>query len=171
MSTDPAANLKLRVFISSVQKELDSRNFILDEGIERMGTGIRDMIRRCGKAGLLEPEIRLDGGFFVLTFRRKKPESGAQVGTRLAPSGHQVGQQPESQVTPSVNLSVAPRSTGSRKRVAYYWSSCTREETVHERSREATKHGNTGGRTFLSANKNSWRVGKPALRCGRRTRP
>ncbi|GAB6058532.1 hypothetical protein [Desulfonatronum parangueonense] len=38
-------------------------NFIPDEGIERMGTGIRDMIRRCKKAGLAEPEIRIDGGF------------------------------------------------------------------------------------------------------------
>ncbi|WP_353740158.1 ATP-binding protein [Desulfonatronum lacustre] len=44
--------------------------------VERMGTGIRDMIRRCGKAGLPEPEIRIDGGFFVLTIRRKKSESG-----------------------------------------------------------------------------------------------
>lgn len=50
----------------------------LTKYIERMGTGIRDMIRRCSKAGLPEPEIRLDGGFFVLTIRRKKPESGAQ---------------------------------------------------------------------------------------------
>lgn len=69
----------------------------LTKYIERMGTGIRDMIRRCRKAGLAEPEIRLDGGFFVLTIRRKKSESGAQsgqgrdqVGTRLALSMHQV---------------------------------------------------------------------------------
>ncbi len=51
----------------------------LTKYIERMGTGIRDMIRRCRTAGLAEPEIRLDGGFFVLTIRRKTSVSGAQV--------------------------------------------------------------------------------------------
>ena len=50
----------------------------LTKYIERMGTGIRDMIRRCRDAGLAEPEIRIDDGFFVLTIRRKKDESGAQ---------------------------------------------------------------------------------------------
>ena len=69
----------------------------LTKYIERMGTGIRDMIRRCRKAGLKEPEIRIDGGSWVLTIRRKKADSEArlapsrhQVGTRLALSGHQV---------------------------------------------------------------------------------
>ncbi len=46
--------------------------------IERMGTGIRDMIRRCRNAGLPEPGIRIDGGFFVLTIQRRKSEPGAQ---------------------------------------------------------------------------------------------
>ncbi|WP_040433007.1 ATP-binding protein [Chlorobium ferrooxidans] len=50
----------------------------LTKYIERMGTGIRDMIRRCKNAGLPEPEIRLDGGCFVLTIWRKTPESGAK---------------------------------------------------------------------------------------------
>jgi predicted HTH transcriptional regulator len=72
----------------------------LTKYIERMGTGIRDMIRRCKKAGLPELEIRIDGGFFVLTIRRKKPEAG----TRSAPSRHQV----EAQVTPPVDLPVTP---------------------------------------------------------------
>ena len=70
----------------------------LTKYIERMGTGIRDMIRRCKNAGLPEPEIRIDGGFWVLTIPRKKPEPGAQsgpgrdqVGTRLALSGDHVG--------------------------------------------------------------------------------
>jgi ATP-dependent DNA helicase RecG len=52
----------------------------LTKYIERMGTGIRDMIRRCRKAGLPEPEIRLDGGSFVLTIRRKKPKPGTKLG-------------------------------------------------------------------------------------------
>jgi ATP-dependent DNA helicase RecG len=59
----------------------------LTKYIEGMGTGIRDMIRRCRKSGLAEPEIRIDRGFFVLTIRRKKPESG----TRSGPSRGQVG--------------------------------------------------------------------------------
>lgn len=57
----------------------------LTKCIERMGTGIHDMIRRCRTAGLAEPEIRLDGGFFVLTIRRKMSalaQSGAQSGAQ-----------------------------------------------------------------------------------------
>lgn len=50
----------------------------LTKYIERMGTGIGDMIRRCRKAGLPEPEIRIDGGSFVLTIRRKKSEPATQ---------------------------------------------------------------------------------------------
>lgn len=69
-------------------------NYIPDEGIERMGTSIRDMILRCRAAGLAEPEIRLDDGFFVLTIRRKTPEPGA----KSASGRHQV----TGQVTPPV---------------------------------------------------------------------
>ncbi len=39
--------------------------------IERMGTGIRDMIDRCREAGLREPEFRVDAGTWVTTLRRK----------------------------------------------------------------------------------------------------
>jgi ATP-dependent DNA helicase RecG len=38
--------------------------------IERMGTGIRDMIRRCREAGLPEPEFSVNDGF-VTTLRRQ----------------------------------------------------------------------------------------------------
>jgi predicted HTH transcriptional regulator len=62
----------------------------LTKYIERMGTGIRDMIRRCRKAGLPEPEIRLDGGFFVLTIRRKKSETRVQSGAQSRLGRHQV---------------------------------------------------------------------------------
>lgn len=57
----------------------------LTKYIERMGTGVRDMIRRCLEAGLVEPEIRIDGGFFVLTIRRKYTEPGAQSEVQLTP--------------------------------------------------------------------------------------
>jgi predicted HTH transcriptional regulator len=55
-------------------------NFIPGEDIEHKGIGIRDIIRHCRDAGLPEPEIRLDRGFFVVTIRRKKAEPGAQSG-------------------------------------------------------------------------------------------
>ncbi len=51
----------------------------LTKYIERMGTGIRDMIQRCRDAGLPEPEIRLDSGVWVTTIRRKTPQVTAQV--------------------------------------------------------------------------------------------
>ncbi len=56
----------------------------LTKHIERMGTGIRDMIRRCRGAGLAEPEILIDGGFRVTTIRRKM---SAEQATEQVP-GH-----------------------------------------------------------------------------------
>ncbi|MFA6714654.1 MAG: ATP-binding protein, partial [Victivallaceae bacterium] len=64
--------------------------------IERMGTGIRDMITRCRKAGLPEPEIKLDSGFWITTIRRKqsrgqlKTHDNTPDGTKSALSRHQV---------------------------------------------------------------------------------
>ena len=63
-----------RIFLSSVQKEFAAeraalRDYLLAEPlyltkyIERMGTGTRDMIRRCREAGLKEPEFRVTDGF------------------------------------------------------------------------------------------------------------
>ena len=51
----------------------------LTKYIERMGTGTRDMIRRCREVGLPEPEFSVNDGF-VTTLRRigatvKQPES------------------------------------------------------------------------------------------------
>jgi predicted HTH transcriptional regulator len=42
--------------------------------IERMGTGIRDMIQRCAENGLAEPEIRIDAGSWITIIRRKNPQ-------------------------------------------------------------------------------------------------
>ena len=64
----------------------------LTKYIERMGTGTRDMIHRCRKAGLPEPEIRLDGGSFVLTIRRPATGSATQSGTQSRPGQDQGGQ-------------------------------------------------------------------------------
>ena len=51
----------------------------LTKYIERMGTGIRDMIQRCRDAGLPEPEIRIDSGVWVTTIRRKPPQVTGEV--------------------------------------------------------------------------------------------
>ena len=72
-----------------------------------MGTGIRDMFRRCKKAGLSEPEIRIDGGFFVMTIRRKKPEAG----TKSVPGRHQVKAQVEAHEA-QVTAPVMPQFIG-----------------------------------------------------------
>jgi predicted HTH transcriptional regulator len=91
--------------------------------IERMGTGIRDMIHRCRDAGLPDPEIRIDGGFWVLTIPRKKPDSGAQSGAQsVAQSGAQseaillaLGKEPLSAAELAVILGLQSK-TGAFKR-------------------------------------------------------
>jgi len=57
----------------------------LTKNIERMGTGIRDMIQRCRDAGLPEPEIRLDSGVWVTTLRRKTPQVTDQDTPQVTP--------------------------------------------------------------------------------------
>lgn len=56
----------------------------LTKYIERMGTGIRDIIERCREAGLPEPEIRVDSGVWVTTIRRKPPQTGSIVTPEVA---------------------------------------------------------------------------------------
>ncbi len=55
--------------------------------IERMGTGIRDMIDRCREAGIGEPEFSLDAGTWVTTIRRKvaAPRSTPEVTPEATP--------------------------------------------------------------------------------------
>ena len=64
----------------------------LTKYIERMGTGTRDMIRRCREAGLPEPEFSLSDGF-VITIRRKSGEVTGQVARQV--TGQVAGQVPE----------------------------------------------------------------------------
>jgi type I restriction enzyme M protein len=47
--------------------------------IERMGTGTRDMIRRCQEAGLPEPEFAMSDGF-VITLHRRPETAGVVTG-------------------------------------------------------------------------------------------
>jgi len=63
----------------------------LTKYIERMGTGTGDMIARCRKAGLPEPEFTLTDGF-VVTIRRRPEQAFEAVGGKTqAPSRHQAG--------------------------------------------------------------------------------
>ncbi|MFZ5759248.1 MAG: ATP-binding protein [Thermodesulfobacteriota bacterium] len=56
----------------------------LTKYIERMGTGIHDMIERCREAGLPEPEFKLTDGF-VTVIRRKPGKAFEAVGGKVAP--------------------------------------------------------------------------------------
>lgn len=85
---------KQRIFISSAQKEFAEeraalRDYLrgdpllveplyLARYIERMGTGTRDMIRRCREAGLPEPVFSISDGFMT-TIRRKIEEVTGEV--------------------------------------------------------------------------------------------
>ena len=64
--------------------------------IERMGTGTRDMIRKCREAGSPEPEFKLTDGF-VATIWRPKAVAALSDGTKPAPSGTGLGLSPDSQ--------------------------------------------------------------------------
>lgn len=80
---------------------LISEPLYLTKYIERMGTGIHDMIERCNEAGLTEPEFKQTDGF-VTVIHRKPGQAFAAVGgkvteqvttkksTKSAPSRHQV---------------------------------------------------------------------------------
>jgi len=73
------------------------------------------MIRRCRDAGLAEPEIRIDGGFFVLTIRRKKDESGAQSGAQSEAILNNLEKEPLSAAELSAALDLQSK-TGAFKR-------------------------------------------------------
>ncbi len=66
--------------------------FYLTKYIERMGTGIIDMIARCKDAGIPEPEIRIDAGCFILTLWRKVSQTTSN-GSEGGPVGGQDGGQ------------------------------------------------------------------------------
>ena len=59
-----------------------ARSLYLNRYIEEMGTGTLDMIRRCGDAGLPEPEFTDNGGFKTTIWRAKRSE---QIKVQSAP--------------------------------------------------------------------------------------
>jgi len=69
----------------------------------------------CRDAGLAEPEIRIDCGFFVLTLRRKKDESGAQSGAQSEAILQNLEKEPLSAAELAVGLNLQSK-TGAFKR-------------------------------------------------------
>lgn len=70
-----------------------AESLYLTKYIERMGTGVGDMIERCRSVGLPEPEFSLTDGFVTiirrrpdLAFRAVTGQVTQQVGTKSAPS-------------------------------------------------------------------------------------
>jgi ATP-dependent DNA helicase RecG len=58
---------------------LIAESLYLTKYIERMGTGVGDMIERCRNVGLLEPEFYLTDGF--VTIIRRRPEQSLKAVT------------------------------------------------------------------------------------------
>ena len=69
-----------------------AESLYLAQYIERVGTGIRDMITRCRQAGLPEPQFAVTDGFTITLERRpdRAIETAVAGGTKSALSRHQV---------------------------------------------------------------------------------
>ena len=89
--------------------------------IERMGTGIRDMIQRCRDVGLREPEFELTDGFVVRIFRKTgqvgelNGQVGRQVAGQVALEDGQVTGQVTGQVEPWMIVVLQFCQTGPKK--------------------------------------------------------
>ena len=57
---------------SQPNNPLIAEPLFLTKYIEKAGSGTVDMVKRCKKAGMREPEFKIDGGFFILTVWRKQ---------------------------------------------------------------------------------------------------
>jgi len=80
-SLPPVLTLKslLKPHGSYPKNPLVAEPLYLTKYIERIGTGISDMVDRCRTAGLLDPEFKLTDGF-VITIRRKPGIAFESVG-------------------------------------------------------------------------------------------
>lgn len=99
----PALTLKalLKPHGSYPKNPLVAEPLYLAKYIERMGTGIRDMVKRCRVAGLPDPEFKLTDGFVVIL--RRKPGAAFESVGGITP---QVTAQATAQVTAEVTAQV-----------------------------------------------------------------
>lgn len=83
----PLTLKKLRVAHGSFPgNPLIAESLYLTEYIERMGTGTLDMIQRCTKAGLSEPEFEVSDGFVARIWRKvSRQRRDGLVAGRLGP--------------------------------------------------------------------------------------
>ncbi|MEW6185123.1 MAG: ATP-binding protein [Thermodesulfobacteriota bacterium] len=108
-SLPPALTLKslLKPHGSYPRNPLIAEPLYLTKYIERMGTGIRDMIERCRTAGLSGPEFKLTDGF-VITIRRKPDIAFKTVGG-ITPQVFRPESRPESQLESRLGSTLAAR--------------------------------------------------------------
>ena len=78
---------------SQPNNPLIAEPFFLTKYIEKAGSGTVDMVKRCRKAGMQQPEFRVDSGYFILTVWRKRfaaAEDQAEQGVESGSGWHQV---------------------------------------------------------------------------------
>jgi len=92
---------------------LIAESLYLAKYIERMGTGIQDMVEHCKMAGLKNPEFKLDDAF-VITIWRKKGIAFENIGGQI---GGQMGGQISDTQQMILNL-ISENSKISRKALA-----------------------------------------------------
>ena len=72
------------------QNPLIAELMFLNGYAEKAGSGILDMIARCCRAGLPEPQFRQSGGMFIQAMQRPETAVAVQIGTKSGPSRDQV---------------------------------------------------------------------------------
>ena len=105
----PALTLKslLKPHGSYPRNPLVAEPLYLTKYIERMGTGIRDMMERCRTAGLSDPEFKLTDGL-VITIRRKPGIAFETVGG-ITPQVTRPESRPESRLESRLESALAAR--------------------------------------------------------------
>ena len=96
---------------------LMAESLYLAKYIEKMGTGIQDMVEHCKKAGLKPPEFKLDDAF-VITIWRKKGIAFENIGGQISGQiGGQIGGQ-ISETQQLIILLITENNKISRKEIA-----------------------------------------------------
>ncbi len=74
-----------RAHASIPRNPLIAEPMFLAHYAEKAGSGILDMIARCRQAGLPAPQFRQEGGQFIQSLSRPKPEAAPQVTPQVTP--------------------------------------------------------------------------------------
>lgn len=90
-----------RAHASIPRNPLIAEPMFLAHYAEKAGSGILDMIARCKQAGLPVPQFRQEGGQFIQTLWRPKPESTAQVEAQEAQEAQVKAQEAQVALSPT----------------------------------------------------------------------